>query len=73
VVTTTGVNVFMLLFGSSIHLLPALLTRRELAILASPSWLARTWMATGKPVYMWFTRSVLGWEDREGAGDRDPR
>jgi len=21
-------------------------------------------------VYMWFTRSVLGWEDREGAGDR---
>ena len=53
--------------------LPALLTRRELAILASPSWLARTWMATGKPVYMWFTRSVLGWEDREGAGDRDLR
>ena len=49
----------------------AALTRRELAILASPSWLARAWMATGKPVYMWFTRSVLGWEDREGAGDRN--
>jgi RIO-like serine/threonine protein kinase len=53
--------------------IPTLLTRREQAILASPSWLARVWMATGKPVYMWFTRSVLGWEDREGAGDRNLR
>ena len=50
--------------------LPHALTRRERSILASPSWLARAWMASGKPVYMWFTRSVLGWEDREGAGDR---
>jgi RIO-like serine/threonine protein kinase len=50
---------------------PAALTRRERAILASPSWPARAWMATGKPAYMWFTRSVLGWEDREGAGDRN--
>jgi RIO-like serine/threonine protein kinase len=49
------------------------LTRRELAVLASPSWLARAWMASGKPVYLWFTRSVLGWEDREGAGDRHTR
>lgn len=50
---------------------PDALTRREHAILASPWWLARGWMAVGKPVYMWFTRSVLRWEDREGAGDRD--
>jgi RIO-like serine/threonine protein kinase len=53
--------------------LPDMLTRRERSILASPSWLARMWMASGKPVYMWFTRSVLGWEDREGAGDRNTR
>jgi RIO-like serine/threonine protein kinase len=51
--------------------LPDALTRRERSILASPSWLARAWMASGKRVYMWFTRSVLGWEDREGAGDRN--
>jgi RIO-like serine/threonine protein kinase len=49
---------------------PDALTARESRILASPSWLARGWMATGKPVYMWFTRRVLGWEDREGASDR---
>jgi RIO-like serine/threonine protein kinase len=51
--------------------LPDELTRRERAILASPSWLARGWMAGGKPIYLWFTRSVLRWEDREGASDRD--
>jgi RIO-like serine/threonine protein kinase len=51
--------------------LPDTLTRRERSILSSPSWLARAWMASGKPVYMWFTRSVLGWEDREGASDRN--
>jgi RIO-like serine/threonine protein kinase len=50
---------------------PEALTARERRILASPSWLARGWMVTGKPVYMWFTRRVLGWEDREGAGDRE--
>ena len=50
---------------------PEALTHRECAILASPSWLARGWMAGGKPIYLWFTRSVLRWEDREGASDRD--
>jgi RIO-like serine/threonine protein kinase len=49
---------------------PERLTRRELAILASPSPLARAWMATGKKVYLFVTRRVLGWADREGAGDR---
>lgn len=46
------------------------LTHREQAILANPSFLARAWMATGKPIYLLITRRVLGWSDREGAGDR---
>jgi hypothetical protein len=27
-------------------------------------------MASGKPVYRFITRRLLGWADREGAGDR---
>lgn len=49
---------------------PEHLTARELAILAKPSPLARAWMATGKKVYLFVTRKLLGWADREGAGDR---
>jgi RIO-like serine/threonine protein kinase len=53
---------------------PELLTRRELAILANPSWPSRIWMRTIKPVYLLITRRLLGWADREGAGDRgEPR
>lgn len=46
------------------------LTARELRILASPSPLARAWMATGKPLYRFLTRRIFRWADREGAGDR---
>lgn len=46
------------------------LTAREHRILAQPSVLSRAWMATGKPVYHFITRRLLGWADREGAGDR---
>jgi len=46
------------------------LTRREHSILDNPSILARLWMRTGKPVYLFITRRILGWQDREGAGDR---
>ena len=46
------------------------LTEREKRILANPSILSRLWMRTGKPVYLFVTRSVLGWADREGAADR---
>ncbi len=46
------------------------LTRRERAILATPSLPARVWRMTGKRVYLAWTRGVLGWADREGAGDR---
>ncbi len=49
---------------------PDRLTRRELAILANPSWPSRAWMRTIKPVYLFITRRLLGWADREGAGDR---
>lgn len=46
------------------------LTEREKAILARPGVLSRVWMRTVKPVYLFITRRVLGWRDREGAGDR---
>jgi len=49
---------------------PHLLTARERRVLARRSVVARVWMATGKPVYRFVTRGVLGWADREGAGDR---
>lgn len=46
------------------------LTGREHNILNNPSIVARLWMRTGKPVYLFITRRILGWQDREGAGDR---
>jgi predicted Ser/Thr protein kinase len=49
---------------------PQALTARETDILRTPSWIARLWMKTGKPVYLFVTRQILGWRDREGAGDR---
>jgi RIO-like serine/threonine protein kinase len=49
---------------------PDRLTRRERRILDSPSVPAHLWMRTGKPVYLFVTRRILGWRDREGAGDR---
>lgn len=48
----------------------ASLTRRESALLATPAWPTRVWRATGKRVYLFVTRRLLGWADREGAGDR---
>jgi hypothetical protein len=46
------------------------LTARERRILASPSLISRLWRATGKRLYRFITRRLLGWADREGAGDR---
>lgn len=46
------------------------LTAREREILANPALISRLWMLTGKPVYLFVTRRLLGWTDREGAGDR---
>jgi len=50
--------------------LPERLTAREKGILAKPSLPSRIWMATGKKVYLFITRRILHWRDREGAGDR---
>ena len=49
---------------------PDLLTTRERRILANPSPANRFWMGTVKPVYLFITRRLLGWADREGAADR---
>jgi RIO-like serine/threonine protein kinase len=53
--------------------LPERLTARERRILATPSLLSRLWMASGKQVYLFVTRRIFRWRDREGAGDRQPR
>lgn len=50
--------------------IPERLTAREMKILATPSLLSRIWMATGKRVYLFITRRIFRWRDREGAGDR---
>jgi RIO-like serine/threonine protein kinase len=50
--------------------LPERLTSREKRILATPSLLSRAWMASGKRVYLFVTRKIFRWRDREGAGDR---
>jgi RIO-like serine/threonine protein kinase len=49
---------------------PERLTTRQRRMLATPAWPSRVWMATGKRVYLFVTRRLLGWADREGAGDR---
>jgi hypothetical protein len=49
---------------------PDELTTRELAILSRPSLPSKIWMRTVKPAYMFVTRRILRWSDREGASDR---
>lgn len=49
---------------------PEQLTIREKHILDNPSAASRLWSRSVKPVYLFITRGVLGWSDREGAGDR---
>jgi len=49
---------------------PERLTAREKKILAAPSLVSRIWMASGKKVYLFVTRRIFHWRDREGAGDR---
>jgi len=49
---------------------PECLTTRQRALLAQRSPIAGTWARTGKPLYRFVTRRLLGWSDREGAGDR---
>ena len=49
---------------------PQALTARECRLLKQAGWVAQLWRWTGKPVYLGLTRGLLGWSDREGAGDR---
>ena len=49
------------------------LTERQRRILAAPSLPSRLWMRIVKPPYLFITRRVLGWADREGASDRGER
>lgn len=49
---------------------PQQLTSRERTILATPGFVALAWSRSFKPVYQFVTRRILGWADREGAGDR---
>jgi len=49
---------------------PDALTASERRILARKSWLTLLWMATGKRVYIWVTRGLFRFADREGGGPR---
>jgi RIO-like serine/threonine protein kinase len=48
----------------------AALTPVERRLLKRPSWLRQAWFMTGKPVYRFVTRRLLGWEDNEGQGPK---
>lgn len=48
---------------------PAALTASERRLLAERSAPARIWMATGKRLYNFVTRRIMGYVDREGGGD----
>ncbi|MCG6117067.1 MAG: serine/threonine protein kinase [Aquimonas sp.] len=45
---------------------PQHLTPVEKRLLKRQSWIRRLWFATGKRIYRFLTRRVLGWRDREG-------
>ncbi|MEX2128660.1 MAG: serine/threonine protein kinase [Xanthobacteraceae bacterium] len=47
---------------------PNALTAQERRVLATKSLPARVWMATGKQLYIFVTRRLLGYMDREGSG-----
>ncbi len=46
------------------------LTPSERRVLARKSLITRIWMATGKKVYIWITRGLFNFVDREGGGLR---
>ena len=49
---------------------PEALTATEKRMLARKTWLTLLWMATGKRVYLWVTRGLFRFTDREGGGPR---
>ena len=50
---------------------PEHLTARELKIVNTPGVASRIWKHTGKKLYMFITRKIFKWQDREGAYDRN--
>jgi predicted Ser/Thr protein kinase len=46
------------------------LTASERRILAHKSWPTRIWTSTGKKIYIWITRGIFRFADREGSGLR---
>lgn len=55
------------------HYRPEALTERELRILADPMWPARWWARLVKPCYIFLTRRILRWPERDGASERQRR
>ena len=49
---------------------PDLLTNRERNILDNPAVISKLWMQTGKRLYLFVTRRILGWKDRVDANER---
>lgn len=49
---------------------PQELTARQRRMLASPPWPTRWWRNAWKPIYIAFTRGVLGWSERTGPRER---
>jgi predicted Ser/Thr protein kinase len=49
---------------------PDLLTTRERDILENPALTSRIWKHTGKRLYLFVTRRLLGWQDRTDANER---
>jgi RIO-like serine/threonine protein kinase len=49
------------------------LTERQRHMLARPAWPSRWSRRLLKPVYLTITRRWMGWEDRDGAADRQHR
>jgi predicted Ser/Thr protein kinase len=49
---------------------PDLLTARERDILENPALTSKIWMHTGKRLYLFVTRRLLGWQDRTDANER---
>ncbi len=49
------------------------MTARERTIVENPSLPSRLFRSTVKPVYLFVTRRILGWSDREGAANRGDR
>jgi hypothetical protein len=50
---------------------PSALTARERALLGRKSWPAKGWEVLVKPLYLFLTRRLFRWRDREGRGYRE--